>query len=390
MTRRLFILAIAARLPHGMLSIAVLTHVASATGSYAVAGACTGVLAVSQAAGGPVAGRLVDRHGQTVVLTVCILGCSTGLVATALTEDGIAEFVLWAAVIGGCAPPVGPCLRALVPGLVQDPDAQRRVYAADAAATEITWVAGPVLTFGVAGLAGPGSSLVAAAAVLLVAGTAFAACPASRHWRPAGVETANGGALRSTPLRILAAALVGVGVLFGATEVAVTAASETSGSAGAAGPLLAMWGLGSLLGGVTAARLGGGARTAPGLALLLVVLAAGHAVLAAALDRWLLLGLLLAVAGSMIAPVLATAYGVVDRIAPAGTTTEAFAWLGTATAVGTAAGATLAGTLAEAGGAGAAFLLAGAAALLAAGLVASRLRITVHVSHPAAALALAS
>jgi len=389
MTRRLFVLAVAARLPHGMLTIAVLIHIASATGSYAVAGACTGVLAISQAAGGPATGRLVDRHGQTVVLTVCILGCSTGLVATALTDGGTAWFVLWAAVIGGCAPPVGPCLRALVPGLVLDPDAQRRVYAADAAATEITWVAGPVLTFGTAGLAGPGSSLMMAAAVLLVAGTAFAACPASRRWRPAGGATASGGAMRSAPLRILVVALVGVGVLFGATEVAITAGTETAGSPYAAGPLLGTWGLGSLLGGVVAARRGGGARTTCGLALLLVILAAGHAVLAVALDRWLLVGLLMAVAGSMIAPVLATAYGLVDRIAPAGTTTEAFAWLGTATAVGTAAGAALAGALAEAGGAGAGFLLAGAAALLAAAVVARRLRMAPN-SRPAAALALAA
>ena len=45
----------------------------------------------------------------------------------------------------------------------------------------------------------------------------------------------------------------------------------------------------------------------------------------------------------MIAPTCATAYAMVDAAAPAGTTTEAFAWLATAIAIGTSAGAAAAG-----------------------------------------------
>ncbi len=390
MTHRLFALAVAARLPHGMFSISVLVHVASATDSYAVAGVCAAVLALGQALGGPLSGRMADRHGQTVVLAGCILVCSSALIAIAQTRDSAAWFMLWAAVAGGFAPPVGPCVRALVPVLVPDPEAQRRVYAADAAATEVTWVAGPVLTFAAVGLAGDRSALVLAATLLLVAAGAFAASAASRRWRPSGMAAPTGGALQSRPLRILVLALVGVGLLFGATEVAVTAVSEALGRPGAAGPLLGLWGLGSLLGGVVATRFGGGARTARGLAQLLALLGVGHAGLAVAPDRWLLLGLLMVTAGSMIAPVLATAYGFVDQIAVAGTTTEAFAWLATATAVGTAVGAAAAGALAEAGGAAAGFLLAGIAALVAAALVARRLPVTTPPSRPATAHAMAA
>ena len=70
----------------------------------------------------------------------------------------------------------------------------------------------------------------------------------------------------------------------------MAAAASASGAAPPPGPLLGLWGLGSLAGGVLAARLGGGARGAPGLALVLAALTAGHVALApwrpAASSRW--------------------------------------------------------------------------------------------------------
>ena len=62
----------------------------------------------------------------------------------------------------------------------------------------------------------------------------------------------------------------------------------------------------------------------------------------------------------------------VERLAPAGTVTEAFAWLSTAAAIGTAAGAAGAGPLAEAMGPVAAFVLAGGAGVVATLLTAVR------------------
>ena len=67
--------------------------------------------------------------------------------------------------------------------------------------------------------------------------------------------------------------------MFGATDVGVTAAAKALGSTAAAGPLLGLWGLGSLLGGIAATRLGGSARRAGGLILLLGALAVAHGAL---------------------------------------------------------------------------------------------------------------
>jgi hypothetical protein len=150
--------------------------------------------------------------------------------------------------------------------------------------------------------------------------------------------------------------LVAVGVVFGATEVGVTAAAGAQ-----AGLLLGLWGVGSLAGGVVAAKLGGGAA-GRGFTLLLAALGLGHLCLATGRASVVVI----LVAGSMIAPVLASAYAMVDAAAPAGTVTEAFTWLATASAVGSSIGAAAGGALIDGSGPAAAFVLAGAAGLVAA------------------------
>jgi predicted MFS family arabinose efflux permease len=165
-------------------------------------------------------------------------------------------------------------------------------------------------------------------------------------------------------MRTLVTILVGVGVLFGGVEVAVAAATDALGSTAAAGPLLALWGAGSLLGGMLAVRLGQ-SHGAAGLALVLGVLAVGHLALVPAAGSVVALGAVLLVAGAAIAPTYATVYAMVDRAAPEGTVTEAFAWLATAIASGASVGAAGAGAVADHAGPGAAFALAGVAGAIA-------------------------
>ncbi len=365
-TSPVFAASIVARLPLAMLTIGMLVHVQRVTGSYAAAGLVAGTLAVTQGAGGPALGRLVDRRGQTAVLLAGALVAGAGLVATAVLPDDapLSALVALAAVIGFATPPVGPCMRALLPGLVDGPEQQRGAYAIDSAAVELTWVAGPPLVLLTGTLLSTSIALVVAGAVLSVSTVLFAATRASRSWRPEPKSAGDGatGAMRSPGVRTLVVALGSAGLLFGATEVAVTATADALSGPAAAGPLLGLWGVGSLIGGIVVARAGGGARTGTGLAALLAVLAATHLALAAAAGSLLALGAVIVVAGSMIAPTCATAYAMVDAAAPAGTTTEAFAWLATAIAIGTSAGAAVAGAVADASGPAPTFALAGTAA----------------------------
>ncbi|WP_028064899.1 hypothetical protein [Solirubrobacter soli] len=370
-------LSIVARLPLAMFSIGLLVHAQRVTGSFAAAGLVTAAYAIALGIGGPALGRVVDRRGQTLVLAVTSSVSLALLVAIALLPAGVPLGVLLAlsAGIGLATPPVGACVRTLL--------TDARAFAVEASAVELCWVFGPPLALGAGALFSTGAALVGAGAVLLAGTLAFAAHPASRAWRPATdgegrVASAGGergaasagaassrsprrGALGSPALRALVLVMGSVGAIFGATEIGVTTAADALGNAAAAGPLLGVWGMGSLLGGVWLARRGGIAPLVP----LLLVLAAGHTALAGAAVNVFVLALGLLVGGAAIAPTYAVVYGLVERAAPAGTVTEAFAWLATAVSVGAALGSALAGTVADAFGPSAVFVIAGVAGALA-------------------------
>ncbi|MGH3469114.1 MAG: MFS transporter [Thermocrispum sp.] len=375
-TRPLFLVSILARLPLAMFSIALLVHAERLSSSFAVAGLVAGAYAISLGVGGPLLGRLVDRRGQRLVLvsSAGVAGVLLGLIAAMPVGTSPLTLVVLAAGIGFATPPVGACLRALLPSILSDVGAVRASYALEAAAVELTWVAGPSLALVLGAVWSTGAALALGGAVLLAATAGFAWHPASRGWQPLTPGASRRpGSLRSSAMRTLVFVLVAVGVLFGAVEVAIAAAAATnSGSTAAAAPLLALWGAGSLAGGLCAARLGGGPASASGLALVLGALAAGHLALIAVARNSLALGALLFVAGAAIAPAYAAVYAMVDRAAPIGTVTEAFAWLATAIGLGAAAGASGAGGLVDLAGPTAAFALAGAAGFAAVIGVATR------------------
>ena len=165
-------------------------------------------------------------------------------------------------------------------------------------------------------------------------------------------------------MRTLVLVLIAVGVLFGAVEVAVTAAAEPLGSdrrrraaARAVGRRLARRRRRRRPpgGGAPARRPRAPARRARRRAPRARRRRGQRAAL----------GAVLLVAGAAIAPTYAAVYALVDDAAPAGTVTEAFAWLATAIAIGAAAGAAIAGALADHAGPAAAFVLAGAAGAIA-------------------------
>jgi MFS family permease len=367
MTKSLFVTAVVARLPLATFTIGTLVHVQHLTGSYAAAGSAAGALAIGQGVGGPALGRLADRRGQTRVLIGAAVVAAVALGSLGALPVGapLPLVLALAAALGLATPPISACLRALIPALF--PGNLRRIYAIDAAATEATWVSGPPLALAVGSIWGTGVALIAAGLVLVVATTVFALSPASRRWRPAaGTGRAAGSAMASPAMRTLTACMAGAGVVFGATEVGVTAAAGSLGHTAFAGTLLGLWGVGSLLGGIVAARRGGGAGGGRGFAVLLALLGIGHAALGAATGSIVALAVVITLAGTMIAPVLASTYAMVDDAAPAGTVTEAFAWLATASAIGTSIGAATGGALADTTGPAGAFLLAGVAGLAAA------------------------
>jgi MFS family permease len=362
--RALLASSIVARLPLAMFSIALLVHAQRVTGSFAVAGLVGAAYAIASAAFAPLLGGLVDRHGQTTVL---LTGAT--LTALALTAAGLlpsntppAILVGLAAAAGAAVPPLEACVRALLPTIVNDRDRLPALFAFESTVLELTFVAGPPLALGVGSLWSTGAALWLSGLIMLVGTFLFAAQPASRRWHPQrAAQRPRGGSLRSPMIRTLVLVELGLGVAFGATEVAVTAAAHALGDSAAAGPLLGLWGFGSLLGGVVATRLGGAARNTRGLTLLLAALALTHGALILTTGSAVAMGAVILLGGTTIAPTASSVYSMVDPAAPAGTSTEAFSWLVTAGLTGAALGAAAAGWLAQGDGAGGAFAAVGVA-----------------------------
>jgi predicted MFS family arabinose efflux permease len=78
---------------------------------------------------------------------------------------------------------------------------------------------------------------------------------------------------------------------------------------------------------------------------LMAAMAAGIALTAASTSGLVLLGAALIVPGAALGALFATAYMLLDRLAPAGSSTRTFAWLVTANNGGLAVGAAVAGAL---------------------------------------------
>jgi MFS family permease len=360
--------SILARLPLAMFSIALLVHARQLTGSFAVAGLVSGAYAICGAVAAPLLGRLVDRYGQTAVLIGGAAVTAVVLVVTGSLPADTAPPVLvaLAGATGLATPPLAACVRTLLPAIVAEPGRLPALFAFESTVLELTFVFGPPLALWLGVLWSTGAALILSGLVMLVSTLAFAAQPASRRWRPTPhQQRPRGGSLHSPAMRTLILILFGTGAVFGATDIAVTAAARTLGATAAAGPLLGLWGVGSLLGGIAATRLGGAAQHGKTLTLLLAALTLGHAALAVTTASIPALAGVILLAGATIAPTVASIYAMVDRAAPAGTQTEAFSWLLTASSTGAAAGAALGGTLAQTAGAPAAFAIAGLAGALA-------------------------
>ena len=307
--------SIIARLPLAMFSVALLVHAQQVTGSFAVAGLVTGAYAISSAISAPLLGGLVDRCGQTRVLV-----CGSTMTALVLVTNGMLPssapaglLIALGAGTGLFTPPLAACVRTLLPAIATDPSGLRALFAFESTVLELTFVLGPPLALGVGALWSTGGALGLSGLVMLVGTLTFATQPASRRWRPEpAVRRPRGGSLRSPAMRTLVLILFGIGAAFGATDVGVTAATHALGSTAAAGPLLGLWGVGSLLGGIAATRLGGGARSARGLTMLLGALALAHGALILSTGGMLAIGAVLVVAGATIAPTVASIYAMVD------------------------------------------------------------------------------
>jgi MFS family permease len=345
------------RLPAGMTVVAIALALHGAGASYAQIGLTSAAYAVSAAVGGPFLGRTVDRLGQPRVLLASALVAATGYVLLALGPGSAALAIAGAALAGAFMPPLEPCLRALWPDIV-DEEQLETAYALDSASQQVLYVAGPLLVAGIAALGSARAALWLAAGLGLVGTLIVATSGPARAWRPAPRPAASTGTtaqgagrhhwlgpLRSPGLVLLLLAFAGTGWSVGGQNILFVAyAQEHHGIPGGAGLLLSLAALSGLLG----ALAYGAVRWKAPTATRTWAMAAGMAVCylpLLAVPGPLGMSGAAALSGLGLAPLLAAAFVLIAELAPAGTTTEAFAWLVTVFSTGNALGSAASGAV---------------------------------------------
>ena len=366
--------AFAARLPYAMLSLGIVLLVLDTHGSYGTAGTVAAAAAVAQALAGPQTGRLADRFGQAAVLLpgVTVHALSVGvLTALALGHAPVWALLLAAAPAGASVPQIGAMVRARwVDRLSGSPSTLSTAFAFESVTDEFTFVVGPVLATSLATTAAPAAPLAVEAALTLVGGLAFAAQRRTAPSRHPQHTTAGGrrtSALRSPGVRLLAGAFLGVGTVFGALQVSITAFAEAAGRPGTAGTVYGIFAVGSMLAGVLYGMVRWRRPARQRMLVCYALLVAGCSVLWT-VPNLVALAVTALLCGLAIAPTLITGYTLVETLVAEGAKTEAFTWLTGAIGLGLATGSTVAGRLIDTGGPSAGFLVPVAGAGL--GLVA--------------------
>jgi len=179
------------------------------------------------------------------------------------------------------------------------------------------------------------------------------------------------GALASPGVRTIVAGTFAIAAAGGVVEVTCPVVGIDAGSPALGALLVAALCAGSPLGGALYGSRHGVRATRDYLAFS-ALLAVGFAAIALAAGSVVVLAPVLFLAGMALAPMLASGYALIEKLAPAGMVTEAFAWTSTAFGTGCALGAAGAGALIELHGTGGAFVFGAAIAALGAAVTATR------------------
>jgi MFS family permease len=346
---RVALFATTGRLPFAIVPLSVVLLMREEGYQYGQIGVVVGAEALAVGVTAGFVGRLVDRVGRRPVILVT--GAVTALFLCAEAVAILSDAHVWllvalAALHGATIPPISASMRGLWSQLVPD-DTLESAFAFDAIQLELVFVVGPLIAAGLATALTAAVGLFLCACLYLVASVGFATAPAARGGAPEEqVERTRAGALRSTGMRTLVFTGAVTAVALGALEVALPAFAEDEGSRGAVGPLITLWSIGSLIGGLWYGSRSWSWSVEKRFLLLVALLGLGAAPLPLA-PSIAVMGLLLVLTGLALAPLAITEYALVDRLAPSGTQTEAYSWQIVANVMGAAAGSVIAGVLAE-------------------------------------------
>jgi MFS family permease len=363
-TRNALALGLLIRIPMFAGTVLLTLHVVTALGrSYGAAGLVTAAATIAIAISGPWRGRLLDRLGlrRTVAPSLLIQAVCWSIAPWV----GYAPLMALAALAGLFVVPTFSILRQVIIRSV--PEHQRRTaLSLDSAATELSFMAGPALGVWLATTWDTGWALftvemaaVLAGCVLWFANPAIKGAPdapdpsaddATSPSEPAGapspqpVPAAWRGFITVRVAAVYLAASCTTLVLSG-TDVSIVAALRSFEATASIGWILALWGAGSLVGGLVYGAwhrsfsvfwlLGGLAATTAPAALAMGVPS---------------FAVLITLSGLLCAPTITATVEELSRVVPERFRGEMMGWHGSAMTAGSAVGAPLAGYAIDHGG----------------------------------------
>ncbi|QCP83560.1 MFS transporter [Alcaligenes faecalis] len=364
-TRGFALAGLLARIPLPMIGIGIITMLSQLRGSYALAGAVSASFVLSYALLSPQVSRWVDRRGQSRVLplatAISVLGLLLLLGATWWQAP---DWILFAgAVLAGFMPSMSAMVRARWTAIYRGQDRLQTAYSLETVLDEVTFIAGPPVSVGLAVLVFPQAGVLAAALLLIAGVSALLLQKGTEPPIQAQEQGSRPSVLRLNSVRLLALLMVAMGVIVGTVDIVSVAFAQQMGQPGAASLVLSAYALGSCAAGLVFGGLklniplhrllllGGLATAATTLPLLLV---ASVAQLAGAV----------LLAGLFFAPTMIVAMSLVERVVPEQQLTEGMTWLLAGLNIGVAMGAAASGRMVDQGGASSGFMVALYAAAL--------------------------
>jgi predicted MFS family arabinose efflux permease len=377
--RRPLVGAAIGRLTPGMILLSIILAARAADLSYTVVGLLVAGHQLGVAVGSPLQGRAADRLGHARVLLPDGVAYLLGTVLLVLgMQRGWAVPALVAVVFGtGMSnPPTTACSRAAMSTILRTGAQRQAGFAISSSSVELGFIIGPLATVALAQGIGPGAAVIAAGAAAMAGTVVYATSDAAR--RPPAPVAAQGrppvglGALRAPGLATIVVAFLFIAASFGTFDLYIASVTEDMGMPGAAGAMIAMFALGSLVGGLYY-----GARIWPGtlasrLRMFVVLLGVTMLLLPFVPARLLLIGFTLMVAGAFTGPMNISGFHLIDELAPAGQRTEAQAWTQASIYLGSAIGGAMAGAVIDLAGTRVAMVVGACSLGLAAALLALR------------------
>ncbi|MET9878772.1 MFS transporter [Actinacidiphila glaucinigra] len=329
------------------LSIVWLVH--SRTGTFASAGLVSGGFAVTDALVAPQLARLVDRFGQTRILPPALLAHALAVVVlvSLVSADASDPFlVLGGALVGASVPQLSAMSAARWAALLRTGRSAElpTAFALESLGNAVAYLVGPALVSALAAAGHPVAGTVLAASLSVAGGLVFAA---QRGSAPspvagAGAHAPAGRSLLRSGVFVLMGLNLALGVFFGAMQVSVTAFVVEHGAPSAASPVFAV----SSCSGLLAGWLYGLCRwqATPRVQLLVATTALMlGALLLPTVRSPFGLGLVVVLTGATVPPLLVLCSVLTESIVHQAVLTQAFSWLGSASAAGTAAAAAMSG-----------------------------------------------